>query len=126
MLSLTPKDIAEFLSAGSRARKPAEDALKDLEARRITAHMPAGAIRKNTPRAICDSAAQKAGKRLSDLTAADLADLLWRRPGRPVRGAAPVKSHHIKLEPSIAEQARAIGGGNLTAGIVLAVSAYRR
>lgn len=44
--------------------------------------------------------------------------------GRPVRGAEPVQSYHIKLEPAVAERAREIGGGNLSGGLARAVAAY--
>lgn len=122
-MTLSPKDIAEFLAARSRARKPAERALKELETRNVTA--PGGRVRKRTPRAICDSAAQKAGRRLSELTADELADLLWPRPvGRPPLGSEPRKRYLVTLDPAVAERARAIGGGNLSGGLAAAVGAY--
>lgn len=72
-MTFSPSDLASFFAARSRAEVTAEAALHDLEARNIT-----GALTNKlaTPRAVCDSVAQKAGRRLSDLTSHDLAELL--------------------------------------------------
>lgn len=50
--------------------------------------------------------------------------ILGARPvmGRPLLGAEPRKRYLVTLEPSTAEAARRLGGGNLSGGIAIAVS----
>jgi hypothetical protein len=73
MMTFSRIDLAGFFAARSRAGVSAEQALKDLEARGITGSTT---VRLATPRALCDSVAQRAGRRLSDLTSHELAALL--------------------------------------------------
>ena len=72
-MTFSPSDLAGFFAARSRAGVTAESALRDLEARNIAS---APTNRLATPRAVCDSVANKAGRKLSDLSSHELADLL--------------------------------------------------
>lgn len=73
MMTFSKTDLAKFFSARSREGVSAEQALKDLEARGITG---ADTVRKSTPRALCDSVAQRAGRKLSELSSHELARIL--------------------------------------------------
>lgn len=48
-----------------------------------------------------------------------------RRVGRPLLGGQKRERYQIILEPRIAERARRIGGGNLSAGIARAVETFK-
>jgi hypothetical protein len=80
MMSFTPANLADFFAARSRADMSAEQAIKELEARRVV--KGGGGPRLATPRAVADHVAQKAGRRLSDLTSHELAELLKAGWGR--------------------------------------------
>lgn len=73
MMTFTPANLSAFFAARSRAGLTAEQALQDLEGRKITG---APTNRLATPRAVADHVAQKAGRKLSDLTSHELAELL--------------------------------------------------
>lgn len=73
MMTFSPYDLSKFFGATERANMTAEDALRDLEARGITGALT---VRLGTPRAVCDSVAQKAGRKLSECTAHEIAALL--------------------------------------------------
>ena len=78
-MTFSPSDLASFFAARSRAEVTAEAALKDLDSRNITGS-PTNKLA--SPRAVCDSAAQKAGRKLADLTSHELAELLAAGWGR--------------------------------------------
>ena len=79
MMTFSPADLASFFSARSRAEMSAEAALRELEARNPTG---APTAHLASPRAVCDSVAQKAGRKLPDLTSHELAELLAAGWGR--------------------------------------------
>ena len=72
-MTFSPSDLAGFFAARSRAEVTAEAALRDLEDRNITG---APTNRLSTPRAVCDSVANKAGRKLSDMSSHELGALL--------------------------------------------------
>ena len=73
MMTMSNHDLAGFFAARSRSGITAEQALKDLEARGVAT---TARVSKASARAVCDSAAAKAGRKLSDITSHELADIL--------------------------------------------------
>lgn len=72
-MTFSPSELASFFGARSRENITAETVLKDLEARGVTG---APTVNLSSPRAVCDSVAQKAGRKLSTLSSHELAALL--------------------------------------------------
>jgi hypothetical protein len=66
-------ELANFFGSLGHEGVTAEAAIKSLEAAGIFA---AGGCRLSTVRGVCDSVAQRTGRRLSDLSSHDMADLL--------------------------------------------------
>ena len=74
MMTFNRYDFAGFFAARSRANTTALEALKDLEARDVTA--APGCVSKRTATALCDSICQKSGKKINELTSHGLAAVL--------------------------------------------------
>lgn len=73
-MTFTSADLATFFLAEGRSKSSAEVALKDLESREITGNPYKR--RLASPRALCDSTAQKAGFTLAQLSSHELGRLL--------------------------------------------------
>jgi hypothetical protein len=73
MMSASKIDLAQFFGARSRATLSAEEAIKDLNSRNV---YNGSGHRLATVRAVCDSAAQRNGRKLSALSAHQLAQIL--------------------------------------------------
>lgn len=75
MMTFDRHQIAEWMGARSRSDWTAQQALQALDNARICSG-PGNGRRLQTPRALCESIAARAGLRLSSLSAHQLADVL--------------------------------------------------